>query len=206
MSKRDPRVDAYIAKSGDFAKPILRHLRKTVHAAGPEVEETLKWGFPHFMYKGILCGMAAFKRHCTFGFWKGGLIVDARKPGATADEPAMGQFGRITAIADLPGEQTLLRFVRKAVALNDEGIRRPTKPRPRRAAPVKTPAPIMAALRKHPKALAAFKGFSPSHRREYVEWITEARGDDTRRRRIETAVAWMTDGKTRNWKYVRKRA
>lgn len=123
MSKKDPRVDAYIAKSGDFARPILRQLRKTVHDGCPQVEETLKWGFPHFMYKGILCSMAAFKRHCTFGFWKGRLIVDSRKPGATAHEPAMGQFGRITAISDLPGEKTLLRFVRKAATLNEEGGR-----------------------------------------------------------------------------------
>ncbi len=202
MGKKDPRIDAYIAKSADFAKPVLRHLRKVVHAGCPDVEETLKWGMPAFMYKGILCGMAAFKGHCTFGFWKETLLKKKYGPLAKVDAKAMGQFGRITGVADLPSERTLLRFVKDAAALNDAGVKVAARPKTKK--PLAIPTDFMAALRKNKKALATFEGFSPSHKREYVEWVTEAKGEDTRARRLATAVAWMADGKVRNWKYVGK--
>ena len=202
MGKKDPRIDAYIAKSADFAKPVLRHLRKVVHAGCPEVEETLKWGMPAFVYKGILCGMAAFKGHCTFGFWKETLLKKKYGPLPKVDARAMGQFGRITGIADLPSERTLLRFVKDAAALNDAGVKSPVRSKAKKSLAV--PAYFMAALRKNKKALATFEGFSPSNKREYVEWVTEAKGEDTRARRLETAVAWMAQGKVRNWKYIGK--
>jgi hypothetical protein len=204
MGKKDPRVDAYIADSAAFARPILKHLRKIVHAGCPEVEETLKWGFPHFEHQGILCSMASFKGHCAFGFWKGALLASESKALAKRREEAMGQFGRITALSDLPGEKALLQLVRKAAALNEQGVKLPARPRAPRSASVKTPAYFLAALRKNKQALAAFQGFSPSHQREYVEWVTEAKGEDTRRRRMEKAVEWMSQGKGRNWKYERK--
>ncbi|HET7585399.1 MAG TPA: YdeI/OmpD-associated family protein [Gemmatimonadaceae bacterium] len=201
MGTRDPRVDAYIARSAEFAHPILTHLRGVVHDACPTVEETIKWGMPFFMHHGILCMMAAFKAHCTFGFWKGALIVG--NAGQTADA-AMGQFGRITAVSDLPSRAQLARYVRQAMKLNEEGapvVRKP--PSVRKKTPA-VPAELAAVLRKNGKARAGFDALSPSHRREYIEWITEAKREETRARRVAQAVEWMADGKSRNWKYERK--
>jgi hypothetical protein len=195
MAQKDPRVDAYIAKSADFAKPILMHLRKVVHGACPDVVEGMKWSMPHFDYKGIFCGMAAFKQHCTFGFWKGSLLK--LKP---AEEKAMGQFGCIRSIDDLPSAKALGGIIKQAAKLNDEGVR---VPKPKRAPkpPVKTPASLKAALAKNKKASATYDTFAPSCKREYVEWITEAKTDETRAKRVASAVAWMAEGKKRNWKY-----
>jgi uncharacterized protein YdeI (YjbR/CyaY-like superfamily) len=197
MPSRDPRVDAYIEKSADFAKPILRHLRDVVHEACPDVEEKMKWSFPHFDYKGMMCSMASFKEHCTFGFWKPELVL-----GDAAKEGGMGQFGRITSVKDLPAKKVLAGYVKKAMRLNDEGVR------PKRAQKSKmkkrdidVPQDLVAALKKNAKARATFEAFSPSHRREYLEWITEAKREETRARRIAQAVEWMAEGKRRNWKY-----
>ena len=199
MAKKDPRVDAYIAKAQPFAKPILNRFRKAVHAGCPDVTETMKWSFPHFDYKGMLCSMAAFKAHCAFGFWKGSLLKSVPK-GKTTD--AMGQFGRVTSLDEMPGEPALVKMVREAVALNDAGakvVREPKAPK----TPLKAPAYMVAAIRKNKKAHAAYDSFSPSHQREYVEWITGAKSDETRDRRLEIAVQWMAEGKSRNWKYER---
>lgn len=202
MGKKDPRVDSYIAKSADFAKPILNHLRKLVHAGCPEVEETLKWGAPHFMYKGILCGMASFKNHCAFGFWNKALrlsIKNDRNP-----EEAMGQFGRITGISDLPNEKIFIGYVKEAMKLNDAGVKVPAKSKPKERKELIIPAYFMSALKKNKKALATFENFSYSNKKEYVEWITEAKSEETRKKRLETAIEWMSEGRVRNWKYLRK--
>ncbi len=204
MGKRDPRVDAYIARSAEFARPILAHLRHLVHAGCPEVEETLKWGSPYFLYKGMLCGMAAFKGHCAFGFWKEALLRDRVKGMAAPGEPGMGQFGRITAVSDLPGETILRRLVKAAVDLNDRGIKSPARSRPKGDRRLEVPGPVMTALRKNRKALATFEALTYTNKKDYVDWITEAKGDKTRKRRLETAVAWMAEGKARNWKYLRR--
>jgi uncharacterized protein YdeI (YjbR/CyaY-like superfamily) len=201
MGKKDPRVDAYIAKSADFAKPILTHLRSLVHAGCPGVEESVKWGFPHFMYKGILCSMASFKEHCAFGFWKGKLVFGAE--GKASDE-AMGQFGRITAISDLPSEQPILGYIRTAMRLNEKGVPSPTRVRTKEKKPLKVPAYLKAALAKNKKANRTFGAFSYSHKKEYIEWITEAKTAETREKRLKTAVGWMAEGKKRNWKYTKK--
>lgn len=198
MGTRDPRIDAYIARSADFARPILTHLREVVHEACPDVEETMKWSTPHFMYQGMLCGMSAFKQHCAFGFWKGGLIV---KAGDRTGEKAMGQFGAIRSIDDLPARRTIAKYVKEAMRLNEQGVKAPARARSRNRGPVEVPADLEAALRRHRKARAAFDALSPSHRREYVEWITEAKREETRRRRLETTLAWLVEGKSRNWKY-----
>ena len=195
MATTDPRVDAYIAKSAEFARPILKHLRAAVHAASPEIEETLKWSMPHFMYKGMLCGMAAFKQHCSFGFWKGKLVADL-------SEEAMGQFGCITKVSDLPPKRALTAYVKKAMALNDAGVKSPTRVKSAKPkAAVKVPDDLVAALKRNKKARATFEGFSPSHRREYVEWITEAKREETRAKRLATTLEWLAAGKSRNWKY-----
>jgi uncharacterized protein YdeI (YjbR/CyaY-like superfamily) len=201
MDSRDPRVDAYIEKAAPFAQPILRHLRDTIHAASPEIEEAMKWSFPHFMHHGILCSMAAFKEHCSFGFWKESLVL------GSADMPrdeAMGQFGRIQSISDLPPRDTLIAYVRKAMTLNEEGVGVPGKAAGKERAELEVPELFRLALERHPEAAAAFEGFSPSHRREYVEWIAEAKREETRDRRIQTALQWLAEGKPRNWKYMKR--
>jgi uncharacterized protein YdeI (YjbR/CyaY-like superfamily) len=198
----DPRIDAYIAKSADFAQPILEHLRALVHQACPQAEETLKWRMPSFMYGGqILCGMAAFKAHCTFGFWHKGMGSVLRADGHEAKN-AMAAFGRVMSLKDLPGEKALIRYIRQAAKLNESD--EPARPRPKSKAKAELPVPdgLAAALRKNKAAAANFKGFSPSCRREYVEWITEAKRDETRQKRIATAVEWLAEGKQRNWKYM----
>ena len=197
METWDPRVDAYINKSAKFAQPILQALREIVHQACPEVEETMKWSMPFFIYKqDNLCHMAAFKQHCAFGFWKSGLIVEDKSKASEA----MGQFGRLTSIKDLPPKQTILGLIKKAKQLNDDGIKVERKPRPaKKELPV--PDDLAAALKKNKKAQTAFEKFSPSHCREYIAWITEAKNEATRQRRLEQTIAWVSEGKSRNWKY-----
>lgn len=191
MSARDPRIDAYIAKSAPFARPILERIREAVHAAVPEVEETMKWSMPFFDYKGPLCNMAAFKQHCSFGFWKAALIPDA------------GQRERIASVEDLPSKKELVRIMREAAKLNDAGVKVP-----RRAVQsgkvVATPDDLASALAKNKKARSAFEGFPPSHRREYIEWITGSKAEETRQRRLQQTIEWLVEGKSRNWKYEKK--
>jgi uncharacterized protein YdeI (YjbR/CyaY-like superfamily) len=200
MAKSDPRVDAYIKKAKPFAQPILTHLRKVVHEAVPEVEETMKWSSPHFDYKGMFCGIAAFKEHVAFGFWKAGLMKDLL-PGAALS--AAGQFGKITSMQDLPSDKELVRILKIARKLNDDEVKAPplrkAGPRP----PLKAPADLLAALAKHKKAKATFDGFAPGQQRDYVSWVLEAKQAATREKRIKTAVEWMAEGKIRNWKYVK---
>lgn len=196
---RDPRVDAYIAKAPDFAKPILTRLRDAVHAGCPDVVETIKWSVPSFEYKGPFCGMASFKKHAMFGFWKHKLMQDVLPRG---EHRAFGKFGRLETIEDVPSKSELVRIVKIAKKLNDDGVKVPRAPKAAKP-PVKTPADLMAALKKSPRALGAFQAFPPSHKREYVEWITQAKAAETRARRVTQAVEWMAEGKSRNWKYQR---
>lgn len=201
----DARFDAYIEKSGEFARPILRYLRELVHEGCPHVQETIKWGMPSFEYKGLLCGMAAFKQHCSFGFWKHALVVgEEPKPDAKAakEKDGMGEFGRITKLADLPSRRALLGYIRKATALNDAGVKMPRPPREAKK-PVRVPADLASALKKNRAAAGHFAEFSPSKRRDYVEWLTEAKSAETRSRRLATAIEWISQGKGRNWKYER---
>ena len=202
MGRKDPRVDRYIERSAPFARPILRHVRRVVHVGCPQVEETMKWSFPHFMYKGMLGSMASFKEHCAFGFWKEALLGANGGPLALEQKKAMGQFGRLTKVADLPSDAVLLDFVERAVALNDQGIKSPKKSRPSGSRTLEVPDYFLAALRGNRKALATFEGFAYSHRKEYVDWVTEAKRAETRERRIAQAVEWLAEGKERSWKYV----
>lgn len=200
MARKDPRVDAYIAAAAPFARPILKHLRKVVHTGCPQVEETMKWSMPHFLHHGILCGMAAFKAHCTFGFWKGRLILG---PDAHEDE-AMGQFGRITSLADLPPPKVLVAYVRKAVTLNESDAKSARLPRPKQSrGDIEVPPILAEALSKNRRARETFAKFPPSHRREYIDWIAEAKREETRQRRLATAIEWMAEGKSRHWRYER---
>lgn len=197
MGKHDPRIDAYIAKQKDFAKPILTYLREVVHEGCPECEETLKWSMPTFMYQGILCGFAGFKEYAVFMFWKGTLIVGQ---GGKSLE-AMGSLGRITRVEDLPRRKELVGYIKTAMELNEKGIKAPRKhSAPKKA--ISMPGDLKTALSKNRKAKATYEDFSPSARREYLEWITGAKAEDTRKRRLHQAVEWMAEGKPRNWKYT----
>ena len=198
MPKQDPRIDTYIAEAAEFAKPILRHIRQLVHRGCPDVEETLKWGMPSFLHHGILCGMAAFKHHCTFGFWKGSLIVGA--DGKT-QEQAMGQFGRLTSLDQLPSDKIILGYIKEAIRLNEEGVKVPRRAQSKVKKEMIVPEYFLAALKKNKKAWATFAAFSYSHKKEYVEWITEAKAEETRQRRIKTALERLSKGKARHWKY-----
>jgi hypothetical protein len=180
---RDMRIDAYIAGAPDFAKPILTHLRAVIHQGCPEVEETIKWGMPSFTYHGILCGFAAFKAHCAFRFWRG------------------ERFGCIESVKDLPSKKVLLGHIKEAMRLNEEGIKAPPGRKPAKKA-LATPADLAAGLKKNARARTEWATFSPSARREYVEWITEAKRAETRTERLKTTLLWVSQGKQRNWKYM----
>ena len=199
----DKRIDDYISKSADFAKPILNHLRKIIHVACPQVEETIKWGFPHFGYKGMMCSMAAFKQHCAFGFWKATLMKDADKMLDNQGQ-AMGHAGKIKSLKDLPSDKILIGWVKEAMKLNDEGIKLPEKKRSESKPEINVPDVLKKELVKHKKAADTFSNFSPSHKREYIEWIEEAKTEATQSKRILTTIEWLTEGKTRMWKYVKK--
>lgn len=203
MATFDKRVDAYIAKAEPFAQPVLEHLRELVHKACPDVEETMKWSFPHFEHKGLLCSMASFKKHCAFGFWKGAIMKDPKGILSVVGRTSMGNFDRITSVDDLPSEKVMLDYIRQAVRLNDEDVKLPPK-KVVKASAVKVPDYFIKVLKKNKKAFAAFEAFSNSHRKEYVQWITEAKSEETRSKRMEQAVAWLSEGKSRNWKYERK--
>jgi uncharacterized protein YdeI (YjbR/CyaY-like superfamily) len=199
MGKRDPRVDAYIARSPEFAKPILSHIRKVMHSAVPGVAETLKWSAPAFEYEGLIGIMAAFKNYCGLNLWKASLIL---KQGSKGVDSA-GNFGKIATLDDLPSDKVLGGYFKEAARLNESGVKVKKKPAPskRRLA---IPPILRAALSKNARARSTFEAFSPSHQREYIEWIAEAKSEETRERRVETTLEWLAEGKPRNWKYMRR--
>lgn len=205
MGTKDKRVDAYIEKAQPFAKPILKHLRGLIHKGCPEVQETIKWSFASFDYKGPFCSMASFKQHAVFGFWKYKLIKDPKNYlGLRSNEggDAMGNLGRVTSMKDLPPDSVILDFIKQAKRLNDAGVKLP----PRVVKPKKelsVPSYFITALKKNKKSFLHFESFSPSAKREYVEWVTEAKTEETRNSRLKIAVEWMSEGKKRNWKYER---
>ena len=202
MPAKDPRIDAYINAAEDFAKPVLKHLRKLVHQACPNVEETLKWQFPHFDYKGILCSMASFKNHCVFGFWKASLMKDPKKILQLKEKTSMGSLGKLTSLKDLPPDNVLLAYLREAVKMNDEGVKIPARSKASVTQELPVPEAFLSALDKNKKAKAAFAKLSPGHRKEYIQWISEAKTEATRDKRMGTAIEWISEGKSRNWKYM----
>ncbi|MBX3243872.1 MAG: YdeI/OmpD-associated family protein [Acidobacteria bacterium] len=191
----DKRVDEYIERAAEFAQPILAHFRDLVHTACPEVKESIKWGAPHFDYKGNICGMAAFKAHCAFGFWKHKLLDQKN-----LNRDAMGSFGRITSLKDLPEDKTILSLIHQAMELNEKGVKLPKK-KPAERKELVVPDELAKELKKNRRSQAAWDNFSYSHRKEYIEWINEAKTAPTRERRIATTIEWVSEGKGRNWKY-----
>jgi uncharacterized protein YdeI (YjbR/CyaY-like superfamily) len=199
--KKDRRIDDYIAKSENFAKPILKYLRDIVHKACPEVEETMKWGMPHFDYKGMMCGMASFKQHCTFGFWKFSLMKDKQKVFVKGENAGMGNFGKIKDIQDLPPAHTIIEYIKEAMKLNDDDVAVKKEVKKTIRQELVIPGYFSKALNKNKIALKTFSDLSYSHKKEYLEWITEAKREETRDKRINTAIEWLLEGKSRNWKY-----
>ncbi|WP_295773322.1 DUF1801 domain-containing protein [uncultured Mucilaginibacter sp.] len=200
MSQTDIRIDDYITKSAEFAQPVLIHLRTLVHQACSQIQETIKWSMPFFEYKGTVCNMAAFKQHCTFGFWKGKLLPDPHGILNMKDENAMGQLGRITGLSDLPPDEVLIQYIKEAIALNENGVK-VEKAKPATKADLVIPDYFIDFLNQHPKAAAQFNQYGYSHQKEYVQWITEAKTETTRLKRMQTSVEWLSEGKSRNWKY-----
>nr|DAH99194.1 MAG TPA: bacteriocin [Caudoviricetes sp.] len=199
MEQYDNRVDLYINQSADFAKPILEYIREVVHEASPLITETVKWGMPFFDYKGPVCQMAAFKQHCAFGFWRWSLISGDLKP---TEDASAGSFGRVMSIADLPAKEALMAYVLRGIELNEKGIKKASpKKAPSKKAELVIPDYFTDFLAAYPKAVQVFYDFSYSHKKEYVEWITEAKTEATRQKRMETAAEWIAEGKSRNWKY-----
>jgi len=196
MPTVDPRIDAYIEKSADFAKPVLAHIRKLVHKACPDIQETMKWSFPHFDHKGTVCSMASFKQHCAFGFWKQSLMEQEAFP---TEKTAMGSFGRITSVKDLPSEKVMIGLIHQAVELNEKGIK--VRKKPVETKELIVPKDLTSALSKNKAAKAAFEKFSNSHKREYVAWIEEAKTEPTRNKRLATTIEQLSEGKGKNWKY-----
>jgi uncharacterized protein YdeI (YjbR/CyaY-like superfamily) len=197
--KADPRVDGYIARAQPFATPILMHLRALAHRHLPDGEETMKWGHATFTHKGVIvCSMGAFKAHVTFGFWYGKAVTG----GTGYENAAMGSFGRITTHADLPPDADLARMIAQSVALIDAGVKPPQFAQKKPPKPeAEVPPALAAALAANPDAQIVWAGFAPGQRREYCEWIAEAKREETRDKRIVEAVEWVKAGKTRNWKY-----
>ena len=204
MATKDPRIDTYIAEAPEFARPILKHLRKLIHQGCPQAVETIKWGSPFFDYHGLLCGLAAFKAHCSMFFWRdidiGGLLPKTNTAGA-----GMGQFGKLTSLADLPSDTVLLTCIRRAVEQRDSPASKP-KRASQRAKETPVPSDLKTALSANAKAAKTFEAFAPSHRREYIDWIEDAKRPETRERRLQTTLQWLAEGKSRNWEFLTKRA
>lgn len=202
MPTTNPLIDTYIDKAEEFAKPILLHLRKLIHSACPEVEEKMKWGFPNFMYKQeMLCSMAAFKNHCAFTFWKAALMKDNKKIFEIRGKTAMGHFGKITALKDLPSNAIIKSYLKEAMALNDAGIKLSKTKKGVAETQVIIPEYFQKQLNKNKTAKATFEKMPPSHKKEYLEWITEAKTEITREKRISTTLEWLSEGKSRNQRY-----
>jgi uncharacterized protein YdeI (YjbR/CyaY-like superfamily) len=204
MKNTSPDVDRYIEKAAPFAQPILERIRAAFHKAHPDVAETMKWSVPHFEHKGVLGSMSAFKEHVNWIFWKGKLMSDPLGIISPAGESSMTGL-KLRDVKELPKEKDMVAYVREAIRLNEEGVKIERAPRQERGE-AEVPPELAAALKKNAAAKKAFEAFPPSHRREYIEWITEAKQDATRQKRLAQTIEWLAEGKSRNWKYERKKS
>jgi uncharacterized protein YdeI (YjbR/CyaY-like superfamily) len=204
MGKKDPRIDAYIAKSKDFAKPILEHIRDLVHKACPGVEETIKWGVPSYEYKGPYCMTPAFKEHCAVVLWKARLMKDPALVENAKSEVSMGHLKKISSLKDLPKDKVMLSYLKEAAKLNADGVKNPPRIKSKEKTKLVVPQYFLKALKTKKRALEIFKNFTSAKKKEYVDWVTEAKTEETRNKRISTSLEWIAEGKTRNWKYTKK--
>jgi len=203
MVKKDERVDRYIEGAATFAKPILKHVRRLVHKACPAATETMKWGFPHFMYHGILCSIASFKEHCAFTFWKGSLLNDPENMLEKRRGSGMGHLGKINNIKQLPSEETIIAFIKEAMQLNKDDVKLPRASKGARSNIIEVPTDLAEALLGNHKAQKTFEAFSNTNKRDYIEWLQEAKTEATRKKRLATTLTWLEEGKVRNWKYIK---
>ena len=202
MGKRDKRVETYIANSAPFARPVLNHLREIVHQGCPDAEETIKWGMPFFEYKDeILCNMASFKKHCSFGFWKASILSDPDHILELVGKTSMGSLGQLTDLSDLPPNRILIKYIKAAAKLNKEGVKVAQKSTAKKE--LQVPEYFAKAIARNKRALKTFNSFSNTNRKEYVEWVTGAKTEETRSKRLDTAIEWLAEGKIRNWKYLK---
>lgn len=205
MAKKEKEIDDYINRSADFAKPVLIHLRALVHKACPMVEEKMKWSFPHFNYKNdMMCSMAAFKQHCVFSFRKAALMQDPVLIENAKSEVAMGHLGRIVSKENLPADQVMIEWIKEAMQLNDLGVKLPSKTTTSVKKKLVIPDDFIQALGENKKALQIFEQYNYAQKKEYVEWITDAKTAETRAKRIATSVEWIAEGKSRHWKHATK--
>ena len=203
MPKRDPKIDAYIEKAQPFAQPILNYIRDTVHEFCPDAGEAMKWSFPHFIYKGKnLCSMASFKQHCAFGFWLESEMKTMKELTKDREKISMFTLGKITKVEDLPAKPQLKNCIREAMELTDMGVT--IKKASPNSTEVEVPDYFSEALHHNSKAKDNFEKASPSFRKEYVMWITEAKTEATRNKRMADAIEWISEGKGRHWKYAKK--
>lgn len=202
MPMTDERIDIYIAKAAEFALPILSHLRKLVHVACPKVEETIKWGMPCFDYNGsIMCSMASFKQHCGFSFWRADVMEDPHGVLEKVGKTSMGSLGKLTDKSDLPSDKILKEYIKEAMKLNEQKATKAAPKKVVKVVPTDTPEYFLKALKKNKQAMAHFEAFSPSAKKEYIQWLEDAKTDATRDKRMADAVEWISEGKTRHWKY-----
>lgn len=204
MSKKIKEIDDYISRSKPFARPVLIHLRTLIHETCPDVEEKMKWSFPHFDYKGMMCSMASFKEHCSFNFWKAPLMKGLGGLKTSAEKGGMGVFGKIKSLQDLPSDKKIVSLLLEAMKLNDDDVKLKTKRTNEPKKELLIPVYFMNALRKKKKALDFFLNSSYSCKKEYIAWIEEAKTEETRNKRVDTSVKWLAEGRQRNWKYVKK--
>ncbi len=202
MRNKNNRIDEYIENAADFAKPVMHHLRELIHIACPDVIANIKWSTPSFEYKGLLCGFGAYKNYCMFGFWKSSLMADPNNLLKAHGGESMGNFGKITRLADLPDDAVIIAYIKEAMLLNDKRIQLPPKPKNVIKKELIIPEILTKALRQNKTAQLAFEKFSPSHKREYAEWISEAKTEATQQKRITQTIEWLQEGKSRNWKYM----
>jgi uncharacterized protein YdeI (YjbR/CyaY-like superfamily) len=203
MATFNKQVDGYIAKSADFAKPILEHLRKIIHDTCPEVEEVMKWGIPHFDYKGdMMCILAAYKNHCSFSLYKAELMSDPKIKESVKAGQKMGYMDKIKTLSDLPAKKTLVAYIKEAMALNEKGIKK-EKPVKEKSPETEVPDYFLAKLSKNPAAKKVFESKSASFRKEYSKWIIDAKTEETRDKRIEQSLEWIAEGKGRFWQYAK---
>lgn len=205
MSQSSKQVDQYIKNAPEYAQPILVKIRKAFHKGCPELEETIKWGIPYFVCDGMLGGMAAFKKHVGFGFWRSNELDD---PAGLFETGTGAKQSMCTAkvhnLKELPTQKVLVDYVRRAVKLNRADSSKPKKKSPKKKITTRTPADLAALLKKNKPAKVTFDALAPSHKRDYIQWITEAKRDATRQQRLKTTIEWLAEGKRRNWKYERK--
>ncbi|QKJ28968.1 YdeI/OmpD-associated family protein [Mucilaginibacter mali] len=201
MENTEPKVDAYIAKSPAYAQPIITHLRKLIHQVTPQVTEVMKWGHPHFDYKGPFMGLAAFKEHLGLNFWKSTLMDDPAGLFAAAEKGSAGSIGKIRSMADLPADDVLITYMLNAIDLNEKGIKLPPPKKTEEPKELEMPTDLIEAFKSNTGTLQHFEKFSPSAKKEYISWLDEAKSEATRQKRLDTMMEWVAEGKTRHWKY-----